>query len=170
MWSCGGKLRVLLKLRVDLGDPWCLLREVRSPFALRGAPWDSSRIAAWMNRASFRVEARTSRFLSISHFDRRVSAELEPESQATSCVEEWNSAFLWHFSRRDRPLVELYLEPAVFSRRGNWGVSAPSCCDFILRLTFEEVPGHGFLILSGKVSQCLSKCGTTHKASPRVSM
>ena len=45
-------------------------------------------------RASSRVEAGTSGFLSISDFDRRVSAELGQENQASSCVEEWNSAFL----------------------------------------------------------------------------
>ena len=42
----------------------------------------------------------------------------------------------------DRPLVELYLEPAAVSGRCNWGVSAPSCCDFILRVTFEDLPGN----------------------------
>ena len=36
--SCGGKLRVLLKLCVDLGGHSCLLREVRSPLVLQGAP------------------------------------------------------------------------------------------------------------------------------------
>ena len=142
MWSCGGKLRVPLKLCVDLGDRSCLLREVRSPVALLGAPRDSSHIAGRMNRASSGVEAGTSGFLSISDFNRRVSAELEQESQASSCVEEWNSACLSSRSRGDRPLVELYLEPAAFSGQCNWSVSAPSCCDFILRLTFEEVPRH----------------------------
>ena len=45
----------------------------------------------------------------------RVSAELEQESQASSCVEEWNSACLSSCSQVDRTLVELYLEPAGFS-------------------------------------------------------
>ena len=94
MWSCGGKLRVPLKLCVDLGDRSCLLREVRSPLALRGAPRDSSCIAAGMNRASSRVEVGTSGYLSISDFDRSVSKELEQESQASSCVEKWKSACL----------------------------------------------------------------------------
>ena len=43
----------------------CLLSEVRS-LAFRGAPLDSSCIAAGMNRASSQVEAGTSGFLSIS--------------------------------------------------------------------------------------------------------
>ena len=38
------------------------------------------------------VEAVNSGFLSISDFDHRVPAELGQESQALSCVEEWNSA------------------------------------------------------------------------------
>ena len=70
---------------------------------------------AQRKRASSPVEAGTSGFLSISDFDRRVSAELEQESQASSSVEGWNSACLSSCSRADRPLVELYLEPAGFS-------------------------------------------------------
>ena len=102
-----------------------------------------------MNRASYRVEAGTSGFLSISDFDRTVSAELEQESQASFCVKEWSSTCLWSSSRGDRPLVELYLEPAAFLGRCNLGVSAPSCCDFIHRVTFEEVFRHWVLIKSG---------------------
>ena len=79
VWSYGGKLSIPLELRVDLGDRSCLLREVRSPLSLRGAPWDSSRITAGMNRASYRVEAGTSGFLSISDFDPRVSADWNPK-------------------------------------------------------------------------------------------
>ena len=65
--------------------------------------------------ASSGLKMRTSGFLSISDFDRRVSAELVQESQASSCVEEWNSACLSSCSQVDRTLVELYLEPAGFS-------------------------------------------------------
>ena len=97
-------LRVPPELRVDLGDRSCLLREVRSPLALRGAPRDSSCIAAGMNRASSRVEVGTSGFRSISYVDSRVSAELEQESQASCCVDEWNSSCLSSCSRGDRPL------------------------------------------------------------------
>ena len=73
--SCGGKLRVPLDFGITLWDHSCLLREVRSPLSLRGAPRDSSCIAAGMNRASSPVEAGTSGFLSISDFDIRVSAD-----------------------------------------------------------------------------------------------
>ena len=45
------------------------------------------------------------------------SAELGQESQASSCVEEFNSSCLSSCSRGDRPLVELCVEPAVFSRQ-----------------------------------------------------
>ena len=54
-------------------------------------------------------------FLSISDLDRRVSAELEQEMQASSCVEEWNSACLSSCSQGDRPLVEVYWKPGDFS-------------------------------------------------------
>ena len=73
-------------------------------------------------RASSRVEAGTSGFFSISDFDHRVPAALEQESQASSCVEEWNSSCLCSSSPGDRPLVELYLEPASFSGQCNGGV------------------------------------------------
>ena len=85
-------------------------------FGIRGARRNSSGIAARMNRSSSRVEAGNAGFLSISDFDRRVSAELEQESQSSCCVEEWNSACPWSCSRGDRQLVKLYLEPAAFSR------------------------------------------------------
>ena len=120
--------------------------------------------------ASSRVEAGISGFLSISDLDQRVSGELEQESQDSSFVEEWNSACLSSCSRGDRPLVELYLEPAGFSRRCNWGVSAPSCRDFIHRVTFEEIWGLWVLIKSGQVNRCLSECGLTHEATSLISL
>ena len=66
-------------------------------------------------RASSLVEAGTSGFLSTSDSVRRVPTELGQESQASSCVEEWNSVCLSSCLRSDRPLVKLYLEPAGFS-------------------------------------------------------
>ena len=66
--------------------------------------------------ASSGLKVRTSGFLSISDLQRRVSAELEPESQASSFVEDWNSDCLSSCSLGDNPLVELYWEPAGFSR------------------------------------------------------
>ena len=57
-------------------------------------------------------------------------------------VEAQNSACLLSCSWGVRPLVEFYLESAPFSRGCNWGVSALLCFDFILWVTFEEVPGH----------------------------
>ena len=68
-----------------------------------------------MNRASSQDEAGTLGLLSISDFDHRVSAELEQESQASSCVEEWNSACLSSCLQADRTLVEFYLEPVAFT-------------------------------------------------------
>ena len=141
------------------------LREVRSTFNLRGAPRDSSCIAAQMNRASSRVEARTSGFLSISDIDLRVSVEFEQGRQDLSCVESWNSGSLSSCEWDVRPLVELHLEPVAFSGGCNQGVSAPWCCNSVL-----EVPFESGLILSGWGNRCLWDCGTTHEVSCRVSM
>ena len=57
---------------------------------LGGASRTPLGLVQW-KRASSRVEAGTSGFLYISDLDRRVPAELGQESQASSCVEEWNS-------------------------------------------------------------------------------
>ena len=75
-------------------------------------------------RASCRVEAGTSGFLSISDSNPRVPSELGQESQASFWVEALNSACLLRCSRGDRPLVELYLEPTGFSGQCP-GVSVP---------------------------------------------
>ena len=80
-------------------------------------------LAQW-KRASPRGEAGTSGFLSISDSDRSVPAELGLDTQASSCVGEWNSACLLSCSQGDRQLVELYLEPEDFSGRCT-GVSVP---------------------------------------------
>ena len=80
-------------------------------------------LAQW-KRASSRVEAGTSGFLSISDSDLRVPAVLGQESQAWSCVEEWNSACLSSCTLGDRPRVELCVEPVGFSGRCT-GVSVP---------------------------------------------
>ena len=53
----------------------------------------------------------------ISDSDRRVPADWGQESQASSWVEAWNSACLSRCPRGERPLVELDLEPGVFSER-----------------------------------------------------
>ena len=75
-------------------------------------------------RASSRVEAGTSGFLSISDLDRRVPADLGQDSQASSCVEEWNSACLSSCTWDDRSRVELCVEPVGFSGQC-MGVSVP---------------------------------------------
>ena len=50
------------------------------------------------------------------------------------------------------------------------GVSAPSCCAFIHRVTFEEVSRHRVLLKSGPGNRGLSACGTTHEATSRISL
>ena len=68
---------------------------------------DTSPIAAGMNRASSRVEAGTSRFLSSSYRDLVVSVEFEQGRQVLSCVEAWNSACLSSWEWGLKPLVKL---------------------------------------------------------------
>ena len=63
----------------------------------------------------------------------------------SSCM--WNLRFLWTM---------------------HGGVSAPSCCTFIHRVTLEEVTGHRDLINSGPGNRGLSACGTTHEATSRI--
>ena len=50
-----------------------------------------------------------------------------------------------------------------------WGVSAPSCCDFIHRFILEEVSEHRVLIISGPENRGLLECGTTHEATTQKS-
>ena len=111
---------------------------------LEGASRTPLGLVQW-KRASCRVEAGTSGFLSISDFDGRVPAELEQESQASSCVEEWNSACLSSCSQVDRPLAELYLEPAGFPGQCT-GVSVSlRVVTSSTGLQSKKCPGIGFL-------------------------
>ena len=147
----------------------CFLRELRSSLALRAPPQDSSCITERMNRASSRDEAGTSVFLSISDLDCRVSAELEQESQASSCDE-----------------VGTPLAPRVVQ-----GVTGHlSSCIWILWLFPDDATGMSVPIrfvtsssglhwkrcqasgpfLRGLGNWCLSECGMTHEASFKVSM
>ena len=135
------------------GTHSCFLREIRSAFELLGGPWNSSQVTAGMSRASSRVEAGTSGFLSISDINLGVSVEFEQGSQASSCVEAWNSACLSSCEWGVRPLVELDLEPAAFSGGCTWGVSAPLCCDLIVGVPLELVQGHQALSrVNGEIS------------------
>src|SRR5574341_978933 len=83
----------------------------------------------------------------ISDSDRRVPADWGQESQASSWVEAWNSACLSRCPRGERPLVELYLEPGVFSERCTGKL--PLRVDCIHRVEFGEVSGHRVLIKRG---------------------
>ena len=49
-----------------------------------------------------------------------------------------------------------------------WGVSAPSCCDFIHRVAFEDVSSHRVLIKSGLGNRGLSECGSPHEATSQI--
>ena len=80
-------------------------------------------------------------FPSISDLDRMVSAELERRVRPHLVLR--NGTLLASIVVHGVTGYFLsYLEPVAFSGRSNWGVSSPLCCDFILRVTLEEVPGN----------------------------
>lgn len=110
---------------------------------------------------------RNSRVPLISDSDRRVPADWGQESQASSWVEAWNSACLSRCPRGERPLVELYLEPGVFSERCT--EKLPLRVDCIHRLEFGEVSGHRVLIKRGPGNRGPTECGTTHEATSGMS-
>src|SRR5574337_646700 len=70
-------------------------------------------------------------------------------------------------ARGERPLVELYLEPGVFSERCT--EKLPLRVDCIHRLEFGEVSGHRVLIKRGPGNRGLTECGTTHEATSGMS-
>src|SRR5574337_159266 len=102
-----------------------------------------------------------------SDSDRKVPADLGQESQASSWVEAWNSACLSRCPRGERPLVELYLEPGVFSERCTGKL--PLLVDFIHRVEFGEVSGHRVLIKRGPGNRGPTECGSTHEATSGMS-
>ena len=99
---------------------------------------------------------------------RRVPAALGQESQASSCVEEWNSACLTSCSWGDRPLLELYVENAGFPEHA-WGCQ----CLFVLWLHPQGFLGRGVRTSGSyqdrKGNRSLWACGTTHEATSRIS-
>ena len=118
---------------------------------LEGASRTPLGLVQW-KRASCRVEAGTSGFVSISNSDRRVPAELGQESHASSCKEEWNYACLSSYSRGDRELFELCLESAGFSRRCT-RVSVPlRVVPSSTGLPFKRCPGIGFLSRADRIT------------------
>ena len=116
------------------GTRTCLLREVRSPFVLRGGPRYSSCSAAWMNRASSPVEAGISWFLSCSDVGLRLCIPFQTGSQVSTCVEAWNSAFLSSCQRGFRPPAELNLGPGALFELPTRASEVSSCCELILSL------------------------------------
>ena len=69
--------------------------------------------------------------------------------------------------RGERPLVELYLEPEVFSERCT--EKLPLRVDCIHRLGFGEVSGHRVLIKRGPGNRGPTECGTTQEATSGMS-
>ena len=110
----------------SLSSPLDLVRNPTLTQPLEKKPlWTPLGLVQW-KRASSRLEARTSGFLSISDSDPRVPAELGQERQASSCVEAWNSACLSRCARGDRPHPSCIWKLRVFSGRCT-RVSVPLC-------------------------------------------
>ena len=109
----------------------------------------------WCNgRGRHPVEAGTSGFLSISDSVCRIPAKLGQESQASSCVEEWNSACLLRCSRGDRPLLSCVWNLWVFPD------DARGCqCPFMLCLHPQGCLGRGVWTL-GPYQERTGKSGS----------
>ena len=104
-------------------------------------------LSQW-KRASSRVEAGTSGFLSNSDSDCSVPAELGQESQAMSFLRNGTPLASQVVHGVSGPLSNCVWNLQVFPDDA-WGVSDPSFCVFIHRVAFEEVSGHRVLIKSG---------------------
>src|SRR5574337_314041 len=77
------------------------------------------------------------------------------------------AACLSRCPRGERPLVELYLEPGVFSE--GCTEKLPLRADCIHRLEFGEVSGHRVLIKRGPGNRGPTECGTPHEATSGMS-
>src|SRR5574337_517286 len=127
-----------------------------TPLASRDVPGERGRLSSCIwNLGFFPNDARENCPL------------VRSESQPSSWVEAWNSACLSRCPRGERPLVELYLEPGVFSERCTGKL--PLRVDFIHRLEFGEVSGHRVLIKRGPGNRGPTECGTTHEATSGMS-
>ena len=141
-WSCGGKLRILLELCVDLGDLSCLLWDVRSPLALQGLPQDSLCIAAGMKGPQL---------------------ELRRESQGFSPFLTSIAGPLQSWNRRVRPRLVLRNGTLLASRvvqgvTGHW-----SSCIWNLRLFPDDVT-----VVSGALRVVTSSSGLHSKRCPGI--
>ena len=81
---------------------------------------------------------------SLWSWNRGVRPRLVLRYRKSACLSSCSSSVM--------PLLKLHLEPAALFLRCNWGVSAPSCCDFIHGVILEEVPRHQDLpLVEGEV-------------------
>ena len=116
--------------------------------------------------------------------------QLRQEPQGSSPFLTPIAGSLQNWDRRGRPRVRLRHGTLLVSRVDHgvtghllsciWnlrvlqtmhgGLSAPSCCEFIHRIAFEEGSGHRVLVKSGPGNCGLSECGTTHEATSRISL
>ena len=98
---------------------------------LGGASRTPLGLVQW-KRASSRVEAGTSGFLSCSDVVLGLCMPFQTGSQVSTCVEAWNSAFLSSCQRGFRPPAELNLGPGALCGFATRASELPSCCELIL--------------------------------------
>ena len=138
----------------SLSSPLDLVRNPTLAQPLEKKPlWTPLGLVQW-KRASSRLEARTSGFLSISDSDPRVPAELGQERQASSCVEAWNSACLSRCARGDRPHPSCIWKLRVFP-----DVARGCQCPFVLRLHPQDFDQRG-VPASGSCQERTGKLGS----------
>ena len=101
------------------------------------------------HRASPQVEAGASGFLFSSDVDQSdppvdlgVPMEFQQGSQASSCVETWNSASLSTCKRGVRLPVEWTQGSGAFSRDATGLSSLPSCFEWILGVPVKSMQGN----------------------------
>ena len=109
---------------------WCLW-EVRNTVYWDGPLGTPLGSVQW-KRASSRIEAGTSVFLSCSEVVLNVCMTFQTGSQVLSYVEAWNSAFLSSCQTGFRPPGELNLGTGALFELATGASELPSCCELIL--------------------------------------
>ena len=104
--------------------------ESQEYFGVGAASRDSTGVVQW-KRASSRVEAGISVFLSCSDVVLRVCMPFQTGIQVSTCVEAWNSAFLSSCQTVFRLPGELNLGPGVLYELATGTSELPSCCELI---------------------------------------
>ena len=129
--SCHVDLRVLLMVTIGSQESCLFVR------CLSGFPWGRCNGRGPHLQLSREPQSSSPVLTWISGY-----VQFQTGSQVSTCVKEWNSAFLSSCKRVFRPPVELNWGPGACLEFST-GVSVlPSCCELILRVPFESVQGN----------------------------